>query len=182
MTTAATTRLAYTFTEEETVSCWRAVSARQMRATGSAPFSWAAIFAVAPVIGLIVAAAHGLGMISANQLKPVLIASFAAFFAGVLAYGFAAHRSAVRHFREMARRQGTTPCELTCDDEGLQWKSANLALSYEWQQVTACEELAGFIVIWVGVTPAASVPRRVFQQPSERAAFIDLVRRRARLG
>src|SRR5262249_47763431 len=118
MTTAATTRLAFTFTEEETVSCWRSISARQMRATQSAPFSWVAIFGVAPAIGLIVAAAHGLGMISANQLKPVLIASFAAFFAGIVALGFAVRRSTVRHFREMARRQGATPCELTCDDAG----------------------------------------------------------------
>jgi hypothetical protein len=182
MTTAATTRLTFTFTEDETVSCWRAVSARQMRVTQSAPFSWAAVFGVAPLIGLIVAAAYGLGMISSNELKPVLIASFAAFFAGVLAYGFAVHRSAARHFREMARLHGATPCELTCNNTGLQWKSANTVLSYDWKQITACEELAGFIVIWAGVTAVASVPRRAFQPPSEHAAFIELVRRRAKLG
>src|SRR5215831_6376712 len=97
--TAAGTHLAFTLTEDEIVSCWHAVSARQMRVTQSAPFSWATVFGVAPVIGLIVAAALGLGMISSNELKPVLVTAFAAFFAGVLAYGFAVHRSAARHFR-----------------------------------------------------------------------------------
>lgn len=175
-------RLTFTFTEDETVSCWSLIGARQMRGTQSAPFSWAAVFGVAPAIGLVVAAAYGLGLIASYALKAVLIASFAAFFAGVLACGLAVRRSSARHFREMARLHGTTPCELTCDDAGLQWKSANAALSYEWNEVTACEEVAPFIVIWAGVTPAASIPQRVFQQASERAAFIDLIRRRANLG
>jgi hypothetical protein len=181
MTAAATRPLAFTLTEDEAVSCWRIVTDRQMRATQVSLYSWGAVFLIAPLIGLIVAVAHGLGMISFNELKPVLIASFAAFFAGVAVNYVAISRTTIRHLRVMHRIDGALPCELTCDEAGLRWKTLNTDASNDWKAITAVEEAAGFVFIWAGMTPVISIPHRIFEKPSEREAFVSRVRRFAKL-
>ena len=182
MTAAGTRLIAFTLTEDEAVSCWRIVSRRQMRATQVSLYSWGAIFLVAPLIGLAVAAAHGLGMISFKALGPVLIASFAAFFAGVTVNYMAIWRSTIRHLRTIYRIDGAKPCELTCDDAGLRWKNPAAECAYDWKAITALEDVAGFVVIWAGMTPVISIPHRVLGQPSEREAFVSRVRGSAKLG
>jgi hypothetical protein len=124
-----------------------------------------------------VAAARWLDLITPGQLKPVLITAFAAYFGGLIVNHLEIRHARIRQMREAYRRHpGAMRYDVMCEAGGLRWRRPNVEVYYDWKAITAVEELAPFVVLWVGPSPAVSIPRRVFARPSDCEAFVAQIR------
>jgi hypothetical protein len=157
-----------TFGADELRACHKFLSRRYTRRDDSFTF-WGLLFVAVLAIGLVTLEAFDLGLIEATALRPVLLAAYAAFFAGGMSYWYAVRRHTRAFYRNYAR--GNRTWHYCFDDSGISYKNEVWQIHVLWHAVSSVEDLGWAVTLPAG-EHAVFLPSRAFSDTDMRAAFV----------
>jgi hypothetical protein len=145
------------YSEAERRAYRKVVAARYVRGDTF----WALVLASPITIGIVVLGAFKLGLIEASIVRPVLFATYAAFFAGSLGY----------HWLMRWIYRGVW--NYSFDDTGVCYsnESGTIDVQLKWRAMESVEHIGSMILFWIG-RRALFIPARVFPDYAARAAFV----------
>ena len=154
------------YSEAERRAYRKVVAARYVRGNTF----WGLVLASPIIIGIVVLGAFKLGLIDASIVRPVLFATYAAFFAGSLGYHWLM-RWICRKFYRGEGRRGVW--NYSFDDTGVCYsnESGTIDVQLKWRAMESMEHIGSMILFWIGQR-ALFIPARVFPDYAARAAFV----------
>jgi hypothetical protein len=165
------TQFTVTYSDHELRAYDRLMAERYARAQSEGT-GFALLLAAILVLGLVILAAFKLQLIDAAAIRPVLLAAYFAFLAGITGYYLVMRAYFRKYFRTMPRGR---PWFFCFDDTGIRYRTENIEVRLGWRAVESIQDFGTMVAVRFD-GQAIRIPSRVFADDAARSDFIAAAR------